>query len=57
MIMKNLIMLIFILCMGTALCVAVCSEYQDIQLIAAVEFVLASFALGATNKLVTKTNK
>jgi hypothetical protein len=54
MIMKNLIMLIFILCMGTALCVLTCSYNQDIQLIASIEFVLASFALGLTSKLVTK---
>jgi hypothetical protein len=39
--------------MGTALCVAVCSEYQDIQLIAAVEFVLSSFAFAVANKMLS----
>ena len=53
MIMKNLIKLLFILCMGTALCVMVCSTDQNIQLLASMEFLLASFALGVTHKLVT----
>jgi len=53
MIMKNLIMLLFLLCMGTALCVVACSQDQAIQLMAAVEFLLASFALAVTHKLVT----
>ena len=51
--MKSMIMIMFLLCMGTALCVVACSQDQAIQVMAAVEFFLASFALGATNKLVT----
>lgn len=51
--MKNLIKLLFILCMGTALCVMVCSMDLNIQLIAAVLYLLSAFALAVTHKLVT----
>jgi hypothetical protein len=53
MIMKSMIMILFLLCMGTSLCVVACSEDQAIQLMAGVEFLLSSFAFAVTNKLVT----
>jgi hypothetical protein len=54
MIMKNLTMLLFLLCMGASLCVIACSQDQAIQVIATVELVLASFAFIYT---VYKINK
>jgi hypothetical protein len=53
MIMENLIKLLFILCMGSSLCVLVCSMDLNIQLIAAVLYLLSAFALAVTHKLVT----
>lgn len=51
--MKNLIKLLFILCMGTSLCILVCATDQNMQLLASMEFLMASFALAVTHKLVT----
>jgi len=42
--------------MGTSILIIACSQDQDIQLMAAVEFVLSSFAFAIANKLLTNKN-